>query len=101
VPEPTEATIRVIRALFPAAARDEVLALLEAECGVNLPLTDRWGEAQFERLWLAVLKLSNGRVDALRDAIRHAQRDWRDVLVASGFGQSLDAHQEWAKALTL
>jgi hypothetical protein len=96
----TAMTRAVIRRLFGEADQPVVVDLLEAQCGVTLPLTERWQDAQFERLWLAVLKLSEGRVEGLRTAIATAQRDWRDVLVASGFGDSLDAHRRWATSLT-
>jgi hypothetical protein len=92
----TETTRAVIRRLFAEADHGVVADLLEQQCGVNLPLTELWGEAQFERVWLAALKLSDGSVARLLDVIRDAQRDWRDVLVASGFGHSLEAHRQWA-----
>jgi len=96
----TERTRAVIRRFFAAADHGLVEDLLEQKCGVNLPLTGLWADTQFERLWLAVLKLSNGDVGRLREAIALAQRDWRDVLVGSGFGHSLEAHRQWADGLT-
>jgi len=96
----TATTQSVIRSLFGPADRSAVADLLEQQCGVNLPLTGRWQDAEFERLRLAVLKLSEGRIERLRIAIADAQRDWRDVLVASGFGDSLEAHRHWAHSVT-
>ena len=90
----------MIRRLFAEADRAVVEDLLERQCGVNLPLTAFWSEAEFERVWLAVLKLSDGRLERLRDTIGLAQRDWRDVLVGAGFGSSLEAHRKWASSLT-
>ena len=96
----TDSTRRVIRHLFAEADCVDVEERLDRDCGANLPLTESWGEAQFERVWLAVLKLSHGDLERLREAVSIAQRDWRDVLVASGFGHSLEAHRQWAKTLT-
>jgi hypothetical protein len=96
----TDRTRAVIRRLFAAADQVGIEALLEQQCGAELPLTDRWREPQFERLWLAVLKLSRGDITRLHETMRHAQRDWRDVLVWSGFGNSLEAHRRWADELT-
>ena len=96
----TETTRAVVRQLFAKDERGVVVDLLEQTCYVNLPLTELWTEVQFERVWLAVLKLSGGDVGRLRDTIGVAQRDWRDVLVASGFGHSLEAHRQWANSLT-
>ena len=90
----------MIRRLFAEADRAGVEALLDEQCGINLPLTELWGEAQFERIRLAALKLSGGDVGRLRETVRLAQRDWRDVLVGAGFGHSLEAHQQWASKLT-
>jgi hypothetical protein len=43
-----------------------------------------------------VLKLSKGEVDKFLAAAELAQLDWRDVLVASGFGSDVKAHRKWA-----
>ena len=95
----TERTIVVMRRLFRQADHRVVEDLLVRECGANLALTDLWGEAQFERLWLAAMKLSAGDVARLRKEIALAQTDWRDVLMAAGFGTSLEAHRQWADSL--
>jgi hypothetical protein len=55
-------------------------------------------ERSVERVQLAALKISKGDIDALLEAIRIAQIDWRDVLVAAEFATSLSAHTEWAAA---
>jgi hypothetical protein len=93
----TETTRAVIGRLFPEGERDGVEELLVRQCGGNLPLADRWGTAQFERLWLALLKISDGDRSRLDRAVGQARRDWRDVLVAAGFGDSLTAHLQWAR----
>jgi hypothetical protein len=95
----TETTRAVIRRLFTPADHRVVEDLLVEQCGPNLPLTDLWDEPQFERLRLAVLKLSDGDLAALRRAVGVAQVDWRDVLVAAGFGNSLEGHHQWAHSL--
>jgi hypothetical protein len=99
VARPTGVTLQIVRRLFAETEHGVVADLLEQQCGVNLPLTGIWGEAQFERLWFAVLKLSEGDITKLREAVRIAQIDWRDVLVAAGFGRSLEAHRQWARQL--
>jgi len=38
---------------------------------------------------------SRERMDKLADAIRLANKDWRDLLVAAGFAESVDAHKDW------
>src|SRR5260221_7197580 len=95
----SEATREVIRRLFDETVQEQVNQVLESEVGVNLPFTETWTVVQFERVRFAVLKLSGGDVGKLRDAVEVAQKDWRDVLVGSGFGHSLEAHRHWARTL--
>lgn len=85
----------VTRQLFPPSEAESVLQLMREECGEKLPLTQT--PAQRERIQLAVLKLSRGDSERLLNEIRRAQRDWRDTLVAAGFGNDLEAHRRWAQ----
>jgi len=95
----TDVTVQVIGRLFTEADRATVADLLARQCSTNLPLTELWETHHFERVWLAVLKLGDGDTVKLREAVRIAQIDWRDVLVAAGFGNSLQEHHRWAKTL--
>jgi len=81
--------------LFPVHQRREVEQLLIEECGNNLPFLENLDAFQLERFRFAVLKISDGNMDALYEAISLAQRDWRDVLVAAGFGHDPRAHEHW------
>jgi hypothetical protein len=94
-PKLSEKTLQHIATLFPVEQREEVAALLEKECGNNLPFCEGRDELVMERPRFAVLKLSEGKMDKLRNAIKIAQRDWRDVLVYAGFGNDTKAHQRW------
>ena len=84
-----------IERLFPEAQHDEVARLLREDCGEALPPTDRGSYELVERIHCAALKLSDGRIDKLYDAIALAQTDWRDLLVAAGFAEDPDAHKAW------
>ena len=48
-----------------------------------------------ERIRFSVLKLIEGKIDKLISAIELAQIDWRDLLMAAGFGYDTDAHNKW------
>ncbi|NKB34306.1 MAG: hypothetical protein GKR91_14540 [Pseudomonadales bacterium] len=48
-----------------------------------------------ERVRFAVLKLSNGNLAQLERQIEEAAVDFRDILVAAGFAERVDAHLEW------
>ena len=82
--------------LFHADDAPRAQRLLVEECGTNLPFCDTQDAAGLERIRFAVLMLSEGDLDKLRAAIDRASADWRDVLVAAGFGYSLTAHDRWA-----
>ena len=91
----SEATWEKVRSIFPFEQHDEVAKLLETECGNNLPFWGKETPVRLERVRFAALQLSEGSMEKLRAAIRLANTDWRDLLVAAGFADSLDAHQHW------
>ena len=91
----TEATWEKIRAIFPSTQHDEVAELLESQCGNNLPFLGKESPEGLERFRFAALKLSGGRMDKLNEAVRLANTDWRDLLVAADFADSADAHKKW------
>lgn len=88
-------TQRRVDLLFRAADRAAVTALLIEQCSNNLPFLERLDEYQLERVHFAALKLSAGDVDRLLDAIALAQLDWRDLLMAAGFGHNITMHKLW------
>jgi hypothetical protein len=91
----SEATWEKIRAIFPSTEHDEVAELLQSQCGNNLPFLGKETTEGLERFRFAALKLSGGSMDKLRAAVKLANRDWRDLLVAAGFADSVDAHKDW------
>ena len=88
-------TRRRLDALFREPQRQEATRLLIDECGNNLPVLERLDEDQLERVRFAALKLSNGDLAALRRAVDLAKTDWRDLLMAAGFGLDVHAHESW------
>lgn len=93
----TEEVKQRIRVLFPESRWPEVERMLEERCGTDLPLVTHLGTdpARFDRIRLAVLKLSGGSLERLGREIDEAHVDWRDTLVAAGFGDDVDAHKRW------
>lgn len=77
-------------------ARRVASELLRAECAENVPLWDDNSPEGLDRIRIAALKLSEGNLERLREAVSLAQTDWRDVLVAAGFGNDASAHLHWA-----
>ena len=84
-----------IQNLFAQDQREPAARKL-AEASGKLPLVqgDRFVNDR-ERVLCAVLKLSGGDMAELDRHIREAQRDWRDVLMATGFGVRLESYKEW------
>ena len=89
------ATRERLGVLFAPADRPAAEALLVGECGTSLPCCERCTAADLERIRFACLKLSGGRLDQLRYWVDEAKKDWRDVLMAAGFGYTLTAHLDW------
>ena len=77
--------LKKLEALFPQEEFSAAAALLEMECGRNLPFAETLGIEGIERVRCAVLKLSEGSIEKLRHEVLAANFDWRDVLVAAGF----------------
>ena len=91
----SEATWEKVRALFPPTQHDEVAAILQHQCGNNLPFLGKETPEGLERFRFAALKLSRGKMDKLLDAVKVANTDWRDLLVAAGFADSAESHKDW------
>lgn len=88
-------TVRRLDVLFAGPDRREAERLLAEECGSNLPFCENSTPESLERLRFAALKLSNGSLPELRKAVALAKLDWRDLLMAAGFGHDLTAHAAW------
>jgi len=88
-------TIKRLKALFPEETWEEAKLLLEKECGDNIPFCEKSNKYQMERIRFAALKLSDGNIEKLREAVGMAQVDWRDLLMAAGFSEDIEAHQKW------
>lgn len=88
-------TTRRLDALFSGPMRQAAAELLMTQCGANLPFNENADANRLERIRFAALKLSQGDLGKLASAVQRAQVDWRDVLVAAGFGNDIHAHQSW------
>lgn len=86
-----------IERLFPGVEQEEVARLLHEDCGVVLAFSQGASPDFFERVQCAALKLSEGQMDKLYDAIALAQTDWRDLLVCAGFAEDTQAHKDWKR----
>jgi len=80
-----------VRDRFRPADVDTVLAALEAAA---LPLGSRAAPSERPRIQLAIVKLAEGDPARFREALRLAELDWRDTLLAAGF-----AHADWREAI--
>lgn len=86
----------VLERLFPGAEQEAVRSLLLEECTGKLPAVESDG---YERIHLAILKVSAGDTKKFADAVELARIDWRDVLMWAEFANDLDAHRKWARKL--
>ena len=52
-----------------------------------------------ERIRFGCVKLSDGRIHRLINAIDLAKADWRDLLMAADFGEDVNAHNKCSRRL--
>jgi hypothetical protein len=94
-PELSAETERRLALLFALPHQEFARKILLDECGNNLPFLGKLDAAAMDRFRFAALKLSCGNPDRLLDAVGLAKTDWRDLLVAAGFAERIDAHISW------
>ncbi len=93
--EVSSETRKRIRRLFPQEHWSQVEEHLRSECGDNLPFVESDHAELAQRIRFAVLKLSGGDLDRFERELREAAIDWRDTLMAAGFGDDIKAHRSW------
>jgi hypothetical protein len=88
----TQSIIEKVRKDFPPGHQSEVLEIL------SLYGTEDY-EREQERVLLAVLNLSKGSLEAVRETVERAKRDYRDVLFWSEYPEEsrLDTPEKIAK----
>lgn len=91
----SDATRERLKTLFPTADRAAAERLLVERCGSDLPALQGLTAVGLERFRFAALKLSGGTIAGLQRAIELANTDWRDLLMAAGFGEDATAHTTW------
>jgi hypothetical protein len=84
--------------MFQPEDRLVVRARLERECDATTLHLTAASPDQLERYWFAVLRLSGGNLGALDHPLSLARLDYRDLLMAAGFGEDLEAHNRWWSA---
>lgn len=95
----TRDTERLIGHFFAPDDRAEAAALIERDCGRNLPFCENHDDQQLERLRFAAIRYSEGNLERLVNGIYEAQKDWRDLLMMTGFAHDVMAHRGWAEAV--
>lgn len=93
----SQKTENVLKGFFPERLRGEARKLIETLCGNNLPFCENYNSEEMERIRFSAIKLSEGKIDKLCDAIDLAESDWRDLLMAANFGHDPQGHIKWYK----
>ena len=94
--ELSQRTEKLLEKVFPdLETRALVANILVEECADNIPLIKNLSPDRMERIRFSVLKISAGDLQKFDEAIKLASLDWRDLFMAAGFGQDLDAHNKW------
>ncbi len=92
-------TKQVLKVMFSAERQDEARDLIESECGRNIPFCESNSSEDMERIRFSVLKISEGDLHKLREAIDLARNDWRDLFMAAGFGHDTVEHVRWYRTV--
>ncbi len=87
--------LKLVEALF----REEEIAiakdLLLIECSDNLPFCEDRTPDGMDQIRISALKCSGGSVSDLQKAIDLAKTDWRDLIMAAGFGYKPNDYLKW------
>jgi len=85
------------RVIFDPADAASAVARLEQHCSADrLHVSPEMSE----RIAAAALRKSEGSLEKLEAATKLAARDWRDLLMAAGFGHDISAHEAWLRQVT-
>ncbi|RYE54393.1 MAG: hypothetical protein EOP20_11935 [Hyphomicrobiales bacterium] len=88
------------RVIFGPAEAIAVIAELDERFSADNPVYDGALEPHLaERIAAAALKMSEGSLEKFGAAIKLAVKDWRDLLMAAGFGHDVSAHEAWFRQL--
>lgn len=87
--------IDVIEIYFDEDVAPIVKEYLIYECADNIPMCENYSPEQMDRIRLSALKISEGDFKKLKQAVMQAKKDWRDLLMAAGFGNDVEAHKRW------
>ena len=88
-------TDRLLCGLFDSNDQPAAEELITTGCGDNLPGSELDTPESLDRIRFAALKISGGDMGQLKQAVELAQTDWRDLLMAAGFGHDTSAHCAW------
>jgi hypothetical protein len=91
----TQAVRDKIEVVFEADLRAEASDLIQKHCGFSLPLMQTTNPDDYDRIRFAVIRLSEGSLETLRELIGEAHKDWRNVLNGAGFAWDVEAHLHW------
>ena len=89
-------TIKCIETLYSKEKYPEIVKCLEEYCEF---LKSYEMKGNLDRFCFAVLKMSiirgKGHINKLYKAIELGKTDYRDLLVAAGFGNDVNIHKKW------
>ena len=86
---------RLIEQWCPPELRRRVLRLIDEDCTAAAFHIDESFVELLERIQMAVLRGSNWDPDCVHERIQRDSVDFRDLLMARGFGHDTQAHIRW------
>jgi hypothetical protein len=91
----SDRTRTLISRLFSGIDGTIISDLLYRAVSANIPFCDDSTPEDMERIRFAILKMTLNSPLNLAVGIHMAQSDWRDLLMAAGFGDDTSQHMVW------
>lgn len=96
--EPGDGVAAAVESIFPPSDRGFARTLLASFINnEELLFSDLLSSSDLDRILCSVLRVSNGTIEGLCEALEMAADDWAELLVLAGFHKSRIAHRQWLR----
>ena len=90
---------RIVDIMFVAGDRVAAQQIMDDVTRQRIPGLDEGNHHLRHRIFLAILKNSNGDIPRLTKEVEQAKIDWRDSLMTAGFESDQEAHHLWERQI--
>lgn len=91
----TKHTMDRLMKVFDAELHEEAERILAHEVADNLYSCENKTPEEMERVRFAVIKMSEGVIERMKEWIEITKSDWNTLFVAAGFHEDYHAYKKW------